>query len=1010
MAEETIRAFIEDSSDNMKLGAFAPSLHPIGRSLKTTSGTLDGWYTPSGGSEFDNIEIESDDFDSDYDKRLILNMDSLKSSPWARWETKNTMMKPFILELRVAFNSTVGYPDHVDLQISTFSSSSPIWLKFDKGHVFKDQDGNNCGSWSDDTIYTIKYESYEDSSGNDVVKLYINDDLKQTYAIDWENFVSVYFQVNVEVTYLAMYDVWIHGIDHSNSPQYSKTRSLTSWTELDQGIINLQYNRRMDRVSNGSIVFSNPQQKHNNTFSGSVGDEIILVRQDVESPWTYDYLMHGKIERVEFDDNGIYLTFEHLSKTILRSPIDSFTSELADVRISSIDSNTAITCVDEYSNSPSWTNDQFKDKKFIIVDKTSDYPIKQNCVSVSVTGYDGVAKTIVSNRSSHKYLWQWSDYCTLYNTSLSDSTFAFRIKFDFNITRADITRIDLNFYGRTFSADGSASIEIYNDSTSTWESIYTIPTGIYAALKKTHVITANITNYVSTNDELYVRIKSGYFDKMLFFHTSYLMVHMVSATVYNSDALIQRYYTCTTNDSDTLNITGDNFNNDKATVGDQVKVLAFTSDVMDQVLMLAGYDYYFAYFTGIKSTQNTVQATTTGIQLNMQNTNVEQVIKKICERDNYRWWFDKDNNFKWTGTWTDSGITLCEADTAEDSTHVRIIAPPVGKKSKITYSKEELCNRCRIKAPGDTYSDWKEDSTSIQDNGLVQKEIAEPIITDKLILDDMAEKYVAKHKDIHPNATGITIEYNTSIDLGKTVTFDFKNLNETLLVEGIAYRFNPGISRKLLMDLELGEDPITLPPEEKLADRIRDVHDLNERGLGQLHKLFTELLDGHNTESTALRVKGKSGSFLIWYDGTDSHVKTTDGDLLFEGASSNYEFDKPLKRTNEGYIYVKRGNSDWDISSLTHDSNWHELDISSVVSAEAKSVLLAVEINDSTTNRQVALRQNGYTYVEAELRVLVANIANNAHFVIGLDEDKKIEYYVSSGVNQARMKVLGWYE
>jgi len=127
-------------------------------------------------------------------------------------------------------------------------------------------------------------------------------------------------------------------------------------------------------------------------------------------------------------------------------------------------------------------------------------------------------------------------------------------------------------------------------------------------------------------------------------------------------------------------------------------------------------------------------------------------------------------------------------------------------------------------------------------------------------------------------------------------------------------------------------------------------------------------------------------------------------------ADTNVTVDKPLKRTNEGYIFVKRGDSNWDISSLTHDSNWHELDISSVVSADAKSVLLAVEINDSTTNRQVALRQNGYTYVEGELRVLVSNVSNNAHFVIGLDADKKIEYYVSSGVNQVRMKVLGWYE
>ena len=136
----------------------------------------------------------------------------------------------------------------------------------------------------------------------------------------------------------------------------------------------------------------------------------------------------------------------------------------------------------------------------------------------------------------------------------------------------------------------------------------------------------------------------------------------------------------------------------------------------------------------------------------MQKTNFEAVIKKCCERESgFRWWFTEHNVLEWTGTFADSGVTINESD---------VIRPPLGRKPVTIKSKEELCNRARITAPADVDSDWKEDSTSIADYGVRQKEIPEPIITDKLILDDMATQYVADHKDIEPNIRGLTIEYD----------------------------------------------------------------------------------------------------------------------------------------------------------------------------------------------------------------------------------------------------------
>jgi len=139
-------------------------------------------------------------------------------------------------------------------------------------------------------------------------------------------------------------------------------------------------------------------------------------------------------------------------------------------------------------------------------------------------------------------------------------------------------------------------------------------------------------------------------------------------------------------------------------------------------------------------------------------------------------------------------------------------------------------------------------------------------------------------------------------------------------------------------------------------------------------------------------------------------------DLNLQGnsitADTNVTIDKPLKRANEGYIFVKRGdvNKDYDQTDLTIDGNWHDLDLSAIVGSSAKAALLRVTVNDNTLNNQIALKQKGYTYVQAEVRAFVTNVTIARHVTIGLDSDQKLSYNATSGTNYISITVLGWYE
>lgn len=111
--------------------------------------------------------------------------------------------------------------------------------------------------------------------------------------------------------------------------------------------------------------------------------------------------------------------------------------------------------------------------------------------------------------------------------------------------------------------------------------------------------------------------------------------------------------------------------------------------------------------------------------------------------------------------------------------------------------------------------------------------------------------------------------------------------------------------------------------------------------------------------------------------------------------------------------YVCRGavGSDFTQATLTHDSAYHELDLSAIVPKGAVAVNLYIFAKDGLTNKNVYVGYNGANNVTSGVRAItnVANTYITANGIVGLDSDRKVEYYIDTGVDSSNITVLGWF-
>jgi hypothetical protein len=118
-----------------------------------------------------------------------------------------------------------------------------------------------------------------------------------------------------------------------------------------------------------------------------------------------------------------------------------------------------------------------------------------------------------------------------------------------------------------------------------------------------------------------------------------------------------------------------------------------------------------------------------------------------------------------------------------------------------------------------------------------------------------------------------------------------------------------------------------------------------------------------------------------------------------------------------GVHFVDRGDpssADVDLTTLTADGTWYDLDLSGTVPANAKAVTLYVTWRTDTVGAVLILRKNGNSNSSciSAVRTIVSGGRMYADFIVPVDSNRVIEYLMTSGVtfNGANeLTVKGWF-
>ena len=150
----------------------------------------------------------------------------------------------------------------------------------------------------------------------------------------------------------------------------------------------------------------------------------------------------------------------------------------------------------------------------------------------------------------------------------------------------------------------------------------------------------------------------------------------------------------------------------------------------------------------------------------------------------------------------------------------------------------------------------------------------------------------------------------------------------------------------------------------------------------------------------------------------DTQSHNVSGQGVYDAASMNVDASYTAGYKvggTAGGVYVDRGDpSAWDFSvgDLTTDGTWRDLDLSSIVPAGAKAVVIKLLIQDDTADYQFLLRENGNsnTYNILVSRILVADILHADESIVAVDSARKIEY-LATNTTWTRIDILvkGWF-
>lgn len=172
------------------------------------------------------------------------------------------------------------------------------------------------------------------------------------------------------------------------------------------------------------------------------------------------------------------------------------------------------------------------------------------------------------------------------------------------------------------------------------------------------------------------------------------------------------------------------------------------------------------------------------------------------------------------------------------------------------------------------------------------------------------------------------------------------------------------------------------------------------------------------------------GAYFLWWDGFNTWFISPELGTL--GVPVFYRKDPNIEGAylpdagaagtatiSFGYTYLKtnfidRGDPaayDWDHNDLTIDDGWHDLDLSAIVPAGAKSVEFNLYVSTTAVSKTFMLRKNGNANIinSAGLVPPVAGVPFRGDAEVACDVDRKIEYFGNAGAfNYIYIVVRHW--
>jgi len=113
--------------------------------------------------------------------------------------------------------------------------------------------------------------------------------------------------------------------------------------------------------------------------------------------------------------------------------------------------------------------------------------------------------------------------------------------------------------------------------------------------------------------------------------------------------------------------------------------------------------------------------------------------------------------------------------------------------------------------------------------------------------------------------------------------------------------------------------------------------------------------------------------------------------------------------------YVDRGDpvaNDFVETDLTTDATYRDLDLSSIIPANTKLVLLRIMITDNSVSSMLSFRKNGNSggYNIARVRTQISGVSNDANLLVSPDSNGVIEYHASNVAwDSIKIVVRGWF-